>query len=67
MYTLVHDSNFIYFLKEAEYRRNIKLLNPENKLKDFETLLETLKNGDEINNINEEDLKNLNYGAFYDD
>ena len=67
MYISVHDSNFLYFLKDVEYRRNIKLLNPENKLKDFPTLLETLKNGDEINYINEEDIKNFNYENFYDD
>ena len=66
-YILQFTIPIIYFLKKAEYRRIVKLLILENKLKDFATLLTTLKIGDEINYINEDDLKSFNYEAFYDD
>lgn len=57
MRTSIHDSNFIYFLKEAEYGGNIKFLFGDNRLENLANLLTTLKSETEINYINKEDLK----------
>ena len=35
MYISIRSKNFIYFFKEAEYRRSIKKFNPIDKIKDF--------------------------------
>ena len=39
IYTRVNSDNFLYFLREMEYRRNIKSLNAEKKWKTFQLYL----------------------------
>ena len=42
MYISIRSKNFIYFLKEVEYRRSIKKFNPIDKIKDFSVVLSTV-------------------------
>ena len=42
MYIFIRSKNFIYFLKEVEYRRSIKKFNPIDKIKDFSVVLSTV-------------------------
>ena len=44
MYISIRSKNFIYFLKDAEYRRSIKKFNPIDKVKDFFIVLSTVGN-----------------------
>ena len=37
--------NFLFFLKEIEYRRNIKLLNREEKIENFAMIVWCVGNG----------------------
>ena len=64
MYYSIHLTHFIYFLKEAEYRRCIKNLNPTEKLNDFANVLSTIG----INQfLDEDDLIALDYPVNCDD
>ena len=67
MYTTIPAKNFLYFLREAEYRRNIKHLSIDEKINDFTVLLNTIKVGEELLLLNEEELKVIDYETFYDE
>ena len=64
MYIFIRSKNFIYFLKEAEYRRSIKKFNPIDKIKDFSVVLSTV-GADQY--LDEEDLVDDDYEVNYDD
>ena len=64
MYTCIHSINLIYFLREAEYRRNTRNVNTIEKLDSFSIIVSTV---DFNNFISEEDLINIDYKVFYDD
>ncbi len=67
MYHTINNQNFIYFLSEAEFRRIIKNMNSLEKIETFAKLLSTLDDGENINFLNEEDLKKFNYDTYFDD
>ena len=64
MYTCIHSTNFIYFLRKTEYRRNTRNLNTNEKLDSFFIVVSTV---DFDNFISEENLNNIEYDIFYDD
>jgi len=64
MYISIRSKNFIYFLKEAEYRRSIKKFNPIDKIKDFSIVLSTVGDGQYLDI---EDLLDNDYDVNYDD
>ena len=64
MYISIRSKNFIYFLKEAEYRRSIKKFNPIDKIKDFSVVLSTV-GADQY--LDEEDFVNNDYDVNYGD
>ena len=64
MYISIHSKNFIYFLKEAEYRRSIKRLTPLDKIKDFSIVFYTV-GPDQY--LDEKDLIDNEYDVNYDD
>ena len=64
MYSSIHSKHFVYFLKEAEYRRKIKYMNPMEKIFDFAIVLSTV-GIDEY--LNKEDLIKFDYDLSYDD
>ena len=63
MYIPIHSKNYIYFLKEADYRRSIKKFNPIDKIKDFSIVLLTF-GADQYLDI--EDFVDNDYGVNYD-
>lgn len=64
MYTCIHSTNFIFFLTEAEYRKNTRNLNIIEKLDSFSIVVSTVVF---INYISKENLNNIDYEVFYDD
>ena len=64
MYISIHSKNFIYFLKEAEYRRTMKKLNPIDNINDFAIVLLTT-GVDQY--LDEKDLINNDFNVNYDD
>jgi hypothetical protein len=64
MYISIHSKNFIYFLKEVEYRRSFKKLNPLDKINVFSIVLSTV-DSDEY--LDENDLIDNDYEVNYDD
>ena len=67
IYQTIQGNNFVYFLSEAEYRWNIKDLNNTNKIQNFANFLFTLKDGDKIEYLSEDELTGIEYEAYYDD
>ena len=67
MYITIPSKNFLYFLREAEYRWNIKSFTMKEKINDFVEILSSIKEGDELLLLNEEELKEIEYETFYDD
>ena len=67
IYQTIQGNNFVYFLSEAEYRWNIKDLNNTNKIQNFANFLFTLKDGDKIEYLREDELTGIEYEAYYDD
>lgn len=67
MYHTINNQNFIYFLHEAEFRRIIKNMNSIEKIETFAKLLSTLDDRENINFLNEEDLKKFYYDTYFDD
>ena len=63
-YIAIRSKIFIYFLKEAEYRRSIKKLNPLDKIKDFSIVL-SIVGPDQ--HLDVDDLADNNYDVNYDD
>ena len=67
IYHNINSQHFVYFLREAEFRQIIKNMNRLDRIETFANLLSTLKIGDNINFIEEEDLKKFNYETYFDD
>ena len=63
MYIYIPSNHFVYFIKEAEYRRSIKNMSVSEKINDFATILSTI-GPDNI--LKEEDLKSIDYSVLYD-
>ena len=64
IYNCIHPENFIYSLRESEYRRNIRKLKKLEKLDDFAKIIASV---DTENLINEDNLMDINYDICYDD
>ena len=64
LYVSIHSIHFVYFIKEAEYRRSIKNMSVKEKINDFVTILSTIGPG---NYLTEENLLTLDYSVMYDD
>ena len=67
MYTTILSKNFIYFLREEEYRWNFKSFTMKEKINDFAEILSSIKEGDELLLLSEEELKEIEYETFYND
>ena len=63
MYISIPSNHFVYFIKEAEYRRSIKNMSVSEKINDFATILSTISLD---NFFKEEELKSLDYSVLYD-
>ena len=53
--------NFLFFLKEIEYRRNIKLLNREEKTENFAMIVWCVGNGKNGDLWSESELASIEY------
>ena len=67
LYTTILARNFIYFLREAEYRHMIYNLSISDKITNFADLLITLNGNEELFTLSEDELKSINYETLYDE
>ena len=67
LYHSIPSKNFVYFLREAEYRLRIKNLNKYQKLEDLSILLSIVGNGLNNEYLSEENLKNIDYDTLFDE
>ena len=67
IYSTIRSNNFIYFLKESEYRRSIKNLDRIGKLENFSTVISCVGIRDEEDYLNENELKSIEYITYFDD
>lgn len=54
-------------MREMEFRRLIKNLNLDNKLKKFSEIIECVGNGIKEKLLTDDQLSSLNYDTFFDD
>ena len=64
IYNSIHSDHFIYFLREAEYRRTLRSLNSFEILKDFCSVVSSVSIKELID---EDSLKDIFYDFCYDD
>ena len=67
LYNSIRSTNFIYFLREMEFRRSIKLLSKEDKIKNLASAISVVGIDAKENLLGENDLLDLNYETMYDD
>ena len=67
IYSTIRSQNFVYFLKEVEYRRSIKNLIGKEKLEDFATVYACVGCRNKNDFPDEDDLLSLEYESMYDD
>ena len=67
IYKTIRSTNFIYFLREIEYRRNLKKLNCNEKLENFATLLSCVGINSDDSYLSEKELMSFNYDTLFDD
>ena len=67
IYNTIRSKNFIYFLREVEFRRSLKGLNNYSKLVEFSNMFACvgIKKFDEY--LSEKDLLSLEYETNFDD
>lgn len=66
MYYSIQSYNFIYHLREAEYRRLIKNLNTNSKLENFSIVITCVGNGMDNTYLSEADLLSLDYDTQFE-
>lgn len=67
IYSSIRSKNLLYFMREMEFRRLIKNLNLDNKLKKFSEIIECVGNGIKEKLLTDDQLSSLNYDTFFDD
>lgn len=67
IYSTISSKNFLFFLKEIEYRRNIKLLNREEKIENFSIIVSCVGNGKNGDLLSESKLASIEYDTMYED
>ena len=67
IYVSIPSVYLIYFIKESEFRREIRNLSWLEKLKEFSIFIYTLFNGNGINYdlLSEDDLLSLDYDTYF--
>ena len=67
IYVTKQSTNFIYFLREIEYRRSINILSSFEKLNNIATLISCVGIREKKDYLNEEELLFLDYDTNIDD
>lgn len=67
LYNTVCSDNFIYFLREAEYRRLIKNLTNDQKLEYFAMIYSIVVPNSGFNFLNEEELKSIDFDTLFEE
>ena len=67
LYCTIRADNFIYYLREIEYRRSIKLLNKDQKIRNFSEIISIVGNGKDGGLLSEDELRSINYDTMFED
>ena len=67
IYSSIRSKNLLYFIREMAFRRIIKNLNLDKKLKKFSEVIECVGNGIKEKLLSDNELSSLGYDTFFDD